>query len=204
MAVASLSKFTVPLSNSQSADSQGLLMPKLKYRFRANFVNFGVSNPTTELTKQVVDIKRPNVNFNPITLDVYNSKVFLQGKPEWQETTVNLRDDSTGSVSRLVGEQIQKQFDFLEQASAISGINYKFQMVFEVLDGGNGNTTPNVLEAWELDGCFLSSVDYGDMAYNSNDPAQITLNIKFDNAVQTVGVSATKTVISQTPGNSVN
>jgi hypothetical protein len=166
MAVASLSKFTVPLSNSQSADSQGLLMPKLKYRFRATFVNFGVSTPTTELTKQVVDIKRPNVNFNPITIDVYNSKVFLQGKPEWQETTINLRDDSTGSVSRLVGEQIQKQFDFLEQASAIAGIHYKFQLAFEVLDGGNGNTMPNVLEAWELDGCFLSQVDYGDMAYN--------------------------------------
>ena len=204
MAVASLSKFTVPLANSQSADSQGLLMPKLKYRFRANFVNFGVSTPTTEMTKQVIDIKRPNVNFNPITIDVYNSKVFLQGKPEWQETTVNLRDDSTGSVSRLVGEQIQKQFDFLEQASAISGINYKFQMTFEVLDGGNGNTMPNVLEAWELDGCFLSSVDYGDMAYNSNDPAQIALNIKFDNAVQTAGTSATRTVVSQTPGQSVN
>jgi hypothetical protein len=204
MAVASLSKFTVPLSNSQSADAQGLLMPKLKYRFRANFINFGVSTPTTEMTKQVVDIKRPNVNFNPITIDVYNSKVFLQGKPEWQETTVNLRDDSTGSVSRLVGEQIQKQFDFLEQASAISGINYKFQMTFELLDGGNGNTMPSVLEAWELDGCFLSSVDYGDMAYNSNDPVQIALNIKFDNAVQTAGSSATRTVVSQTPGQSVN
>ena len=50
MAVASLSKFTVPLANNQSADSQGLLMPKLKYRFRATFVNFGVTNPTTELT----------------------------------------------------------------------------------------------------------------------------------------------------------
>jgi hypothetical protein len=204
MAVASLSKFTVPLANGQSADSQGLLMPKLKYRFRANFINFGVTNPTTELTKQVVDIKRPNVNFNPITIDVYNSKVYLQGKPEWQETTINFRDDSTGQVSRLVGEQIQKQFDFLEQASAASGIDYKFQLSYDILDGGNGNTQPNVLETWELDGCFLSSVDYGDMAYNSNDPVQIACTIKFDNAIQTVGVSATRTVVSLTPGTSVN
>lgn len=204
MAVASLSKFTVPLSNNQSADSQGLLMPKLKYRFRATFVNFGVSNPTTELTKQVVDIKRPNVNFNPITIDVYNSKVFLQGKPEWQETTVNLRDDATGAVSKLVGEQVQKQYDFLEQASAPSGINYKFQMVFDVLDGGNGTVMPTILEQWELDGCFLSTVDWGDMAYNSNDPVQIALTVKFDNAIQTIGGGVGSTVISQTPGGSVN
>lgn len=204
MAVASLSKFTVPLANDQSASSQGLLMPKLKYRFRATFINFGVTNPTTELTKQVVDIKRPNVNFNPITIDVYNSKVFLQGKPEWQETTINFRDDSTGQVAKLVGEQIQKQFDFMEQASAASGVNYKFRMEFDVLDGGNGQITPNILEQWQLEGCFLSSVDYGDMAYNSNDPVQIACNIKFDNAVQTIGGGVGGSVISQTPGDSVN
>jgi hypothetical protein len=204
MAVASLSKFTVPLANDQSATSQGLLMPKLKYRFRASFINFGVTNPTTELTKQVVDIKRPSVNFNPITIDVYNSKVYLQGKPEWQETTINFRDDSTGQVSRLVGEQLQKQFDFLEQSSAPSGINYKFRMEFDVLDGGNGTATPTVLEQWDLEGCFISSVDYGDMAYNSNDPVQIAVNIRFDNAVQTIGGGVGTTVISQTPGDSVN
>ena len=204
MAVASLSKFTVPLANNQSSASQGLLMPKLKYRFRATFVNFGVTSPTTELTKQVVDIKRPNVNFNPITIDVYHSKVYLQGKPEWQETTVNLRDDATGSVSRLVGEQIQKQFDFLEQASAASGINYKFQLVYDILDGGNGASIPTILEQWELDGCFLSQVDYGEMDYKSSDPVQIACTIKFDNAIQTIGGGVGTSVVTQTPGTSIN
>lgn len=204
MAVASLSKFTVPLANNQSPDNQGLLMPKLKYRFRATFVSFGATGTgTTELTKQVQDIKRPNVNFNPITIDVYNSKVFLQGKPEWQETTVTLRDDSSGAVSKLVGQQIQKQFDFLEQASAPSGINYKFQLEFDMLDGGNGAIAPTVLESWVLDGCFLSQVDYGDMAYNSSDPAMITLNIKFDNATQTYGTAGSNWP-TNTPGDTVN
>lgn len=203
MAVASLSKFTVPLSNDQSASSQGLLMPKLKYRFRASFYNLGVTNPTTELTKQVVDIKRPNVTFSPVTIDVYNSKVYLQGKPEWQETTINFRDDATGQVSKLIGEQIQKQFDFMEQSSAPSGVDYKFRMEFDILDGGNGQTTPVILEQWDLEGCFLSSVDYGDMAYNSNDPVQIAVNIRFDNAVQTIGGGVGTTVVFPR-GDSVN
>lgn len=204
MAVASLNKFTVPLSTNQSSSSQGLLMPKLKYRFRANFINFGVSKTTTELTKQVQDIKRPNINFNPITIDVYNSKVFLQGKPEWQSTTINFRDDATGKVSQLVGEQIQKQFDFMEQASAPSGIDYKFSMTYDILDGGNGQTTPTILEQWDLEGCFLSSVDYGEMAYNSNDPVIITCEIKFDNATQMIGGAVGTTVRSQTNGDTVN
>lgn len=202
MPVASLSNFTVPVNNTPG--SQGLLMPKLKYRFRASFFNFGVDKTTQELTKQIVDIKRPNVNFNPITIEVYNSKVFLQGKPEWQETTVNFRDDATGAVSKLVGQQIQKQFDFHEQSSARSGIDYKFQLVYDILDGGNGNTTPSVLESWELDGCFLSSVDYGDMAYNSSEPVQIACNIKFDNAIQTVGGGVGTSVITLTPGDTVH
>jgi hypothetical protein len=205
MAVSSLTKITVPLATSQSSSTQGLLMPKLKYRFRATFENFGVSSDRQELTKQVQDIKRPNVSFTPFAIDVYNSKVWLQGKPEWQETSVTLRDDAGGNISRLVGEQIQKQFDFAEQSSAASGIDYKFLLRYEVLDGGNGAYTPNVLETWELYGCQLSSVDYGDMAYGTAEASTIALTIRFDNAVQTpigqgVGTNVGRTLGSLTTG----
>ena len=61
MAIAALSNFTVPLASDQSAGSQGMLMPKLQYRFRVNFENFGVSGSTTEMTKQVEDAARPTV-----------------------------------------------------------------------------------------------------------------------------------------------
>lgn len=182
MAVANMSKFTVPATDG----GQGLLMPKLKYRFRAIFTGFGAPGTVaSELTRQVVDIKRPNVNFNPITIDVYNSKVYLQGKPEWQEVTVNLRDDASGQVSKLVGQQVQKQFDFLEQQSALAGVDYKFTIQYDMLDGANGVGEANILESWQLTGCFLSQVDWGDMAYSSNDPVQIALTVRYDNAVQT-------------------
>ena len=185
MAVASLTNFTVPLAGGSSQTSQGLLMPKLKYRFRLSFVNFGVSsNNVVELTKQVMDAKRPSVKFNAQTIDIYNSKVYFQGKPEWDPFTVNLRDDSGGNVSKLVGEQIQKQFDFQEQASSASGIDYKFQLQIDILDGGNGASTPAALESWVLYGCFLDQVDYGDMNYNSQDPMTIALTVRFDNAEQ--------------------
>jgi len=185
MATSSLSNFTVPLSTSQSASSQGLLMPKLKFRFRVTFLNFGVTQPTTELTKQVIDFKRPSVSFENITIPVYNSQVYLAGKPTWAEVTCNLRDDASGEVTKRVGEQMQKQFDFFEQASASSGIDYKFTTLLEILDGGNGTSTPNVLETWELDGCYLMSADYGDVNYSENAPIQIGLTIRYDNALQT-------------------
>jgi hypothetical protein len=200
MAVSSLTRITVPLATSQSASAQGLLMPKLKFRFRATFQNFGVSSDKTELTKQVKNIKRPSVNFNPFAVDVYNSKVYLQGKPEWETTSVVLRDDAAGNVSRLVGEQIQKQFDFAEQSSAASGIDYKFVLVYEVLDGGNGANNPTVLETWELYGCQVAQVDYGDMDYGQSEAAEITLTVRFDNAVQVPAGSGVGTAVARTIG----
>lgn len=185
MAVSSLTRFTVPLGGNQSATTQGLLMPKLKFRFRGTFENFGVSNPKTELTKQIMTFARPQVTFDPIEIPIYNSKIYIAGRPTWTAVAVTLRDDAGGNVSRLVGEQLQKQFDFMEQASAASGSDYKFITTLEMLDGANGTTEPTVLETWQLYGCFLTDVNYNDVDYGSNEMVTITMSVRYDNALQT-------------------
>lgn len=200
MAVSSLTRMTVPLASDQSSNTQGLLMPKLKYRFRVIFENFGVSTPRTELTKQVIDFARPSVSFDDITIDLYNSKMRLAGKHTWEDTTVNLRDDAGGNVARLVGEQLQKQLDFMEQASAASGIDYKFVTRCEILDGGNGANGPTVLETWELYGCYLTSVNYNDLTYSESSPVTVGLTIRFDNALQTPIGSGIGTAVGRALG----
>lgn len=203
MSVSSLTKMTTPLAADQSATSQGLLMPKLKYRFRVIFENLGVSTPRTELTKQVMDFTRPNPTFENIDIHVYNSIVKLAGKPSWADVTCNIRDDATGAVAKLIGEQMQKQFDFMEQASASSGIDYKFTTRVEMLDGGNGAHEPSILETWELYGCYLQGVNYGDVNYSESAPIQLGLTIRFDNAVQTPLSSGVGTDVGRTLGQNV-
>ena len=203
MAVSSLTRMTVPLASDQSSPTQGLLMPKLKYRYRVVFENMGVSTPRTELTKQVMTFNRPTINFEQIEVPIYNSRIYLAGRQTWDEVAVTFRDDAGGNVSRLVGEQIQKQMDTLEQASASSGIDYKFVTRCEVLDGGNGTSTPNVLETWELYGCFLVSANYGDLDYASNDPVTIECSIRYDNAVQTPLGSGIGSTVGRTLGDVV-
>ena len=194
---------TVPLASDQSSPVQGLLMPKLKYRFRVIFENFGVSTPRTDLTKQVMDFTRPNVTFENIDIPIYNSTIKLAGKYSWQDITCNLRDDAGGNVSRLVGEQLQKQLDFMEMSSAAAGIDYKFLTRFEVLDGGNGANEPVVLETWEIYGCYLQGVNYGDMNYGSNEAATVALTIRFDNALQAPVGSGVGAVVGRTLGDVV-
>ena len=203
MAVSSLTRMTVPLASDQSNPTQGLLMPKLKYRFRVLFENFGVSTPRTELTKQVMDFARPTATFEEIPIDLYNSKMYLAGKATWETITINLRDDAGGQVQRLVGEQLQKQMDFMEQASASSGIDYKFVTKCEILDGGNGISVPTVLETWELYGCFLTSANYNDLNYGESAPVTIALTMRFDNALQTPLGSGVGTPVGRTRGDVV-
>ena len=182
MAITSLNNIGIPTTNA-AGSTQVLLMPKLKYRFRVTLLGFGVA-AATELTKQVQDVTRPKVTFEEMALDVYNSKVKLAGRHTLENVTLTLRDDASGQVQKMVGQQIQKQFDFMEQASARSGIDYKFTMRIEVLDGGNGALVPSTLETFELYGCFVQNADYGDANYSTNEHMTVALTIAYDNLSQ--------------------
>ena len=198
MAISTLSKLTVPLDSNASASNQGLLMPKLAYRFRVSLENFGVSSPTTELTKQVMDITRPNVTFDQMTVDIYNSRVYLAGKHTWEPITLTLREDVSNNVQKFVGEQLQKQLDFFEQSSAASGSDYKFVTRIEILDGGNGANVPGVLETFELYGCYVESANYNTLNYAESTPVTVQLAIRYDNAIQTPQGTGIGTAIGRT------
>jgi hypothetical protein len=200
MATASQSLFNMTVASDNAGGNQGLLMPKLQFRFRVNFLNFGTDTSTIELTKQVIDCSRPNVQFTEITLPIYNSTMYLAGKHAWQTLSVNIRDDASNSVSKLVGQQLQKQMDFVEQASAASGQDYKFQTNIEILDGGNGTTAPIVLETWECYGCFLQTANYNTLNYGTSDVVTIALTIRFDNAIQSPIGSGVGSTIARTLG----
>jgi hypothetical protein len=185
MPIASLNRFTVPLSGAQASATQGLLMPKLKFRFRVTLDQFGVNGaPSTELTKQVMTVDRPALTFDDITLEVYNSRVKMLGKHKWGDPKLKIRDDASGVVSKKIGEQLQKQFDFFEQSGAAAGIDYKFRMRVEILDGGNGAFEPVTLESFEYLGCYIKAVTYAGGDYASNEPMDIDMTISIDNAIQ--------------------
>jgi len=185
MATASQSLFNMTVASDNAGGNQGLLMPKLQFRFRVNFLNFGVDAAGgLSLTKQVIDCSRPNLSFAEIPLQVYNSVIKLAGKHTWADINVNVRDDASGSVAKAVGQQLQKQLDFVEQASAATGQDYKFQTNIEILDGGNGTAAPVVIDTWELYGCFLKSANYNTLNYGTSEAVTIALAIAYDNAIQ--------------------
>lgn len=176
--MADLTQFGVPTAGGNS-----MVMPKLQYRFRVQLYNFGLGNGSTlELTQNVVSVTRPSLTHDEVTLDAYNSKVYLAGKHTWEPVTLTVRDDINNAVTKQIAQQLQKQLNQGLQSAPAAGRDYKFGMVIEQLDGGNGATGPTVLETWSMNGCFIQNANYGENNYATSDVMQITLQIRFDAA----------------------
>jgi len=163
----------------------GILMPKLKHRFRIVTLGFGVIGLSQNIfTQQVVTSGRPNINFNNTPLHSYNNITYIAQKPEWQTIEITLRDDITNLITSMVSAQVQKQMNHYTQSAAAAGVNYKFSMKIETLDGTVNGTNDSVLESWFLEGCYLEQVAYDNMDYSSSEAVMLTLTVRYDNATQ--------------------
>lgn len=175
-----LTKFGVPVAGQRF----GMLMPKIKHRFRLLVYNFGPIAGGLELTQQVQTVDRPSVNFTSQPVHSYNSIMYYAGKAEWQTINIVVRDDITNTVSSLVGHRLQKQMNFFEQTTVAAGVNYKFESWIQILDGGNEET----FETWKLEGCFLEQVNYNQLDYSSSEHVDIQLQVRYDNATLDEGL----------------
>ena len=184
--MAVLSNFKVPVDGTQPEGTT--LMPKLQYRFRVTFQNLGGSNATDSLirlTRNLVSVGRPDLTHDDITLEVYNSRVYLAGKHTWNPVQCVIRDDVDGHVIKAIGAQIQNQMDHSAQSAPVAAVNYKFSTLIETLDGANPVADENILDAWSLSGCYLQQIQYGESNYGNNDAQIVTMTIRYDNAEQT-------------------
>lgn len=177
-----INKFGVPLGPGglDIGSRGGILQPKLKYRFRVRTVSFGPTGPKTQvdLTQQVMNVGKPKISQEEVVVDSYNSKAWVAGKHTWEAIQLVVRDDITNAVSKLVGHQLQKQLNHFQQTAPAAGINYKFAMFIETMDGGNNV----VQETWVLEGCWLQNVDYDALDYATSDVQMITMTVRFDSA----------------------
>lgn len=180
--MAVITNFGVPTDSATGTT----LMPKLQYRFRVSFTNLGGGTLKDQTTQNVISASRPNLTHEEVIVDSYNSKMYLAGKHTWEPVTIVLRDDMDSNVIKVLGEQLNKQVDHADQSSPIAGSAYKFNVKIETLDGANGATKPSVFDTWDLQGAFISNIQYGDLNYADSNMVQVTLTVRYDHAVHTI------------------
>ena len=164
----------------------GILMPKLKNRWRVTFqgIGAGAGGTSADLSMQAITVTRPNLTFEQIKLDRYNSTAYIAGKHEWEPCALVVQDDITGKASMIVQNQLESQQKLIGAdgpwlAAASSASAYKFGTKLDLLDGNE-----TVVEQWLLEGCFIAGSDFGELDYGASEAVTISLQIRFDHARQ--------------------
>lgn len=165
----------------------GILHPRHKNLWRVTFANLGGGTDSQPLSMQAVQVNRPKIQHERIALHRYNSVAYVASKHSWEPIQLVVQDDINGTASDVIQAQEQKQQWLIGAegqwlAKAGEGSLYKFVTYLDMLDGND-----QIVERWTIEGCWFESVDYGELAYDSGEPATITMSLSFDNARQKNG-----------------
>ena len=120
---------------------------------------------------------RPSIQFETITLDHINIKRKLQGKGEWQDITITLYDPIVPSAAQSVMEWIRLGHESITGRRGYADF-YKKDLDFYML-GPVGDK----VEQWKIKGAFIQQANFGDVSFDSNEPATIELTLSYDYAI---------------------
>jgi hypothetical protein len=120
---------------------------------------------------------RPSISFEPVVLDHINIKRKLQGKGDWQDITITLYDPIVPSGAQQVMEWIRLGHESLTGRRGYADF-YKKDIDIYML-GPVGDK----IEQWKLKGAFIVSANFGDLSFDSNEPATIELTLAYDYAI---------------------
>lgn len=162
----------------------GVLQPKLQHKWRVRFTGIGNGPTGQPVSLQATTVERPKLSYDEVELHRYNSKIWVAGKHTFEPVTLTVEDDISGTASKVVQEQLQKQQYLIGAegqylASAAEGSLYKFATYLDHLDGND-----QVVEEWALEGSWVQNVDWGSLDYSSSEAVLITLTLRYDHAIQ--------------------
>ena len=122
-------------------------------------------------------VKFPDINLNSIKVDHINVYRKIKGKAEWQDMTMNLYDPVTPSGEQVVMEWVRLSHESVTGRDGYSDF-YKKDIDFYML-GPVGDK----IEQWKIKGAFIQQANFGDVSFDSNEPATIELTLSYDYAI---------------------
>ena len=143
--------------------------PKVKHRFIMY-----VEGVPAYLIKAAA---RPQITFEEIALDHINVKRYVKGKGDWQTLAITLYDAIVPSGAQAVMEWVRLHKESVTGRDGYSDF-YKKDITINVL-GPVGDK----VEEWTLKGAWIQEANFGEMAWETNEPMDITLTLRYDYAI---------------------
>ena len=120
---------------------------------------------------------RPAITFEEIVLDHINVKRYVKGKGAWDELEITLYDPIVPSGAQAVMEWVRLHKESVTGRDGYSDF-YKKDITINVL-GPVGDK----VEEWTLKGAMIKTANFGALGWETNEPADITLSLRYDYAI---------------------
>jgi hypothetical protein len=120
---------------------------------------------------------RPTFTSEIVELDHINIKRKIKGKSNWDDLNITLYDPIVPSGAQQVMEWIRTSHESLTGRDGYAAF-YKKDITFYLL-GPVGDK----VEQWTLKGAFITSANFGELDWASNDPLSIELTLTYDYAI---------------------
>ena len=143
--------------------------PKLKNRFIMQ-----IDGINAYLIKSM---NRPSLESDEVILEHMNVTRYVKGKSRWQPLDITLYDPIVPSASQQVMEWVRLHHESVTGRDGYSDF-YKKDITFNVL-GPVGDK----VEEWTLKGAMIQSANFGDMNFETNEPNEIILTLRYDYAI---------------------
>ena len=121
--------------------------------------------------------QRPKMTSEIVELDHINIKRKIKGKTNWEDLEVTLYDPIVPSGAQQVMDWVRLSHESITGRDGYAAF-YKKDITFFLL-GPVGDK----VEQWTLKGAFISSANFGELDWSSNDPLSIELTLSYDYAI---------------------
>jgi len=120
---------------------------------------------------------RPQIQTPDKAIPFINHTRYVAGRTTFSTLGVTLYDPIAPSGAQQVMEWIRTHFESVSGRSGYADF-YKRDCQIKMLD-----PIGTVVELWDIKGAFITDANYGTLSYDSDDPSNITLTLRFDNCV---------------------
>ena len=120
---------------------------------------------------------RPKLTIGSTEIQFLNTSTYVAGRFTWQELGVTFRDPIGPSASQAVMEWIRLCAESVTGRMGYAA-GYKKNVDLEMLD-----PTGVVIERWLLQGCFITSADFGQLSYEGDKLATISCSLRPDRCI---------------------
>lgn len=151
----------------------------------------GASDAAESLAIDLVSASRPTLNVNMGEISRLNEKWKFAQNPTWEPITVAFYDfdSGLGSATQILWRWMQTVYDVLNGTMGYAAV-YKVDASLILLGPGQtstggtkeSSTNIEIIEAWDLFGCFPNNMSTGELSYESTDALRVTAEIMFDYA----------------------